>query len=182
MSFFISSLFLSLFSISPFRAALSIFESFQVVAKRYSTKKPSTNFLVTHIKSISDLRRLLTDDSTYADSNAAPTDAAEEDDAVEAGSDAADAESNTARNVAEDDGETIEIEEEVDDDDDVNIDADDASRERESSDSGRKRNSVERKVAKKSTTRASTTAKLTPIPASSNKRNHNGIFFRTEFL
>ena len=124
-----------------------------MVAKKHSSKKSSTNFLVTHIKSVTDLRKLLTDESTYGDEAAVVEDEAD-DDVVETGSDGADAEIQAPEDDA---GETIEIEEVVDDDDDdEDRGDDDNSRGVESSDGSKTRNSVERKVAKKST------AKTTP--------------------
>ena len=114
------------------------------MAKRHSAKKSSTNFLVTHIKSVADLRNLLTDDNTYGEGDVSATaqndaDVDDDDDIVAVDGD--------------EDGETIEIEEEVDDDADEND-----SESRSSSGNGKKKaaaaaaSAVDRKVAKKSTT------------------------------
>ena len=116
---------------------------------------------MTHIKSVADLRRLLTDESTYIAANEDGT-AAQDDgdgDESEVVASADDDDSNVVT-VRDDDGETIEIEEEVDDDDDENGDAASEARSRSTEGERKTPNAGKRVVAKKSTTGPSvTTAK-----------------------
>jgi len=124
----------------------------QVVAKDFTSSNPSSNFLVTHIKSLKDLQKLLTDEATYiVDGNADSRDV-DNDNEAETGN-ARDDDNVEEEN--EEEGETIAIEEEVEwSDGDAREEPDEEksndSSSNHASSSASRQNGV-KKVAKKST-------------------------------